>query len=82
MPGGGEGVKLLSASGLGGSSRPDAPPRIGIVSRRARDFRPSCVRLSFLGRSRRPFALECAVALDGRGGALLGSHPHGESGPR
>jgi PAS domain-containing protein len=31
------------------------------------------VRLAFLGRGRGPFVLECAVALDASGGALLGN---------
>jgi len=34
------------------------------------------VRLTFLGRSGGPFVLECAMALDGSGGALFGSRPY------
>jgi len=53
---------------------PDAAAMLALV-RSGRAHAAGRVRLSFLGQAHRPIVLECAVALDGSGGALLGSRP-------
>ena len=58
---------------------PDAAAMLALV-RSGREHVAGRVRLSFLGKARRPLVLECAVALDGSGGALLGSRPHEDRG--
>lgn len=68
----------MSAGELSGATlhevldAPDAAAMLALV-RSGREHVAGRVRLSFLGQSRRPLVLECAVALDGDGGALLGS---------
>jgi len=59
---------------------PDAAALLALV-RSGREHVAARVRLSFLGGRRRPVVLECAVALDGRGGALLGSRPRQDVDP-
>ena len=54
---------------------PDAAAMLALV-REGRGHVARRVRLAFVGRARAPFVLECAVALDGGGGALLGSRPY------
>jgi PAS domain-containing protein len=56
---------------------PDAAAMLALV-RSGRAHVAGRVRLSFLGKAHRPLVLECAAALDGSGGALLGSRPHEE----
>jgi hypothetical protein len=51
---------------------PDAAAMLALV-RSGRTHVAGRVRLAFLGRARRPLVLECAVAVDGSGGALLGA---------
>jgi PAS domain-containing protein len=53
---------------------PDAAAMLALV-RSGRTHVAGRVRLAFLGRARRPLVLECAVAVDGSGGALLGGPP-------
>jgi PAS domain-containing protein len=53
---------------------PDAAAMLALV-RSGREHVAGRVRLSFLGKARRRFVLECALALDGSGGALLGNPP-------
>jgi PAS domain-containing protein len=53
---------------------PDAAAMLALV-RSGREHVAGRVQLSFLGKGRRPFVLECALALDGSGGALLGNPP-------
>lgn len=54
---------------------PDAAAMLALV-RSGREHVAGRVRLAFLGRTRGPFVLECALAVDGSGGALFGSRPH------
>jgi PAS domain-containing protein len=54
---------------------PDAAAMLALV-RGGHSHMAGRVRLAFLGRARDPLVLECAVAVDGSGGALLGSRPH------
>jgi PAS domain-containing protein len=53
---------------------PDAAAMLALI-RSGREHVAGRVRLSFLDRDCQPFVLECAVALDSRGGALLASRP-------
>jgi len=53
---------------------PDAAAMLALV-RSGRAHVAGRVRLGFLGSACRPLVLECAVAVDGSGGALLGSRP-------
>jgi PAS domain-containing protein len=59
---------------------PDAAALLALV-RSGREHVAGRVRLTFRGRRQRPLVLECAVALDGRGGALLGSRPPHDADP-
>jgi hypothetical protein len=58
---------------------PDAAAMLALV-RGGHEHVAGRVRLAFMGKARAPFVLECAVALDGSGGALLGSCPRREPG--
>jgi hypothetical protein len=59
---------------------PDAAALLALV-RSGREHVAGRVLLTFLGRRQRPVVLECAVALDARGGALLGSRPPHDADP-
>jgi hypothetical protein len=58
---------------------PDAAAMLALV-RGGHSHVSGRVRLAFMGKARAPFVLECAVAVDGSGGALLGSRPRREPG--
>ncbi len=53
---------------------PDAAAMLALV-RSGRAHVAGRVQLSFLGTAGGPFVLECALALDSTGGALLGNRP-------
>lgn len=55
---------------------PDAAAMLALV-RGGHSHVSGRVRLAFMGKARAPFVLECGVAVDGSGGALLGSCPSG-----